>query len=146
MTHHNITKILYLFMVGFLLSTGVVLAVYSQAQPAYALPMFQSYGGWVDSVLPNPTPAGIPNPVCPIYTLITNVDLTDGLSPEFGIFIPPLFPAPTYDYNNLYVPGTPVIGGLVPIPCVGGIAPVPIYPLFYDAADGPFYLTGTGAL
>lgn len=142
--HHHITRVLYVALVGFAISTGIIIYAYSQTLPARAAVGFLPYGGYVDTFVVNLTAAGLPNPTCPIYSVISNVDPTNGLPPEFGVFIPPTLPAPTYDYNNLYVPGTPVLGGLVPVPNLACLAPIPVYPLYYNLPD-PFYLTGTGA-
>lgn len=139
MTHHTQENIAYSAVAAFM--TALCLAV----PPAVtrAAVFFVPFGGVISSsVTPNLTPVGIPNPACPVYSVVTNVDTSNGLPPTFGIFIPPELPAPTYDYNNLFVPGAPILGGLDPIPCVGGTAPIPVYPLFYNA---PFYLSGEGA-
>ncbi len=143
-THHHITRVMYVSLVAFIVATGLILGIYSSIPKAEAA-IFTPYGGWVSSVpLPNPTAllGGIPNPVCPVYYMVTNTDPTSGLPPVFGIFIPPIAPGATYDYNNFFVPGTPILGGLISeLPCVGGLTPFPIYPLY---RDGLFYLTGTG--
>jgi hypothetical protein len=98
---------------------------------------FVQFGGYEDSIVPNPTPGGMF--ICPTYTLVTNISTTDGLPPEFGVYIPLILPGTTFAYSNLITPGVPIIGGVLPVPCP---APVPVYPLYYDA---PFYLAGTGA-
>ena len=139
------------FIAGAAVLVAVTLAIFfTNPQVTHALPLFDPFGGFIVSTpLPNfvPTPAGpIPHPVCPIYVEVTNNDSSNGLPPSFGIFIPVENPAPTYDYNNLFMPGTPIVGGLEPIPCVGGDAPIPLFPLFYDAVDGPFYLAGEGGI
>jgi len=122
-------------MLILILTVGLFLS--APASKADYISPFVPFGGWVNSVVANPTPGG--SYICPTYILITNADLTNGLPPEFGVYIPVFLPGPTYDYNNLFTPGTPLVGGFEPVLCP---APVPVYPLFYDA---PFYLTGTGA-
>ena len=149
MRHYHITRVLYIALIAFIISTGLVIFAYSKVAPARAddtIQPFEQYSGYVDSVIPNLTAAGLPNPSCPVYTVVTNNDLTDGLPPEFGIFIPPILPAPTFYADNLVTPGTPLIGGVVPIPNLACLAPVPVYPIFYDLPDGGFYLTGTGSI
>lgn len=37
MTHHSITRVLYISMVGFVIATGLVLGIYSQASTAQAI-------------------------------------------------------------------------------------------------------------
>jgi hypothetical protein len=147
--HYHITRVFYISMVAFLLATGAVLVLYSQTTPARALPLFSPFGGIITDIPvanPLPPPAVGLNPACPYYSVVNNVDLDDGLPPEFGVFIPTIPPGISYDYNNLFIPDTPIIGGVEPIPCLGGTAPLPLYPMFYDALDGGFYLDGTGSL
>lgn len=103
---------------------------------AAAASTFIQFGGWEGAPVPNPTPGGML--ICPTYTLVTNVSTTDGLPPEFGVYIPIILPGTTFAYSNLITPGTPIIGGVLPALCP---APVPVYPLYYDV---PFYLAGTG--
>lgn len=148
MRHYHFTRVLYVSMVAFLLTAGAVLVLYSQTTPAKALPLFSPFGGTIlAGPFPNPLPppAVGPNPVCPFFFTVDNVDLEDGLPPAFGIFIPALPPGISFDYNNFF-PGTPIIGGVEPIPCLGGTAPLPLYPVYYDLLDGGFYLDGTGGL
>ncbi len=139
MRHYHITRVLYVSMIGFLITAGLVTYLYSQVPTVSAAPVFVPFGGFVDSVVANLDPAGAL--ICPVFSLITNVDTTNGLPPEFGVYIPPDFPMPTYDYNNIYTLGTRLMGGVETVPCP---ASVPVFPLFFDAPDGPFYLTGTG--
>ena len=147
--HYHIEKILYYeVLAAFAAVFCLFIVSYSLPFPVRAdyIPPFDAYSGYVDSSVVNLTAAGLPNPTCPFYTVVTNNDLTDGLPPEFGIFIPPTLPAPIYDYEDLVTIGTPLIGGVEPVPNLACAAPVPVYPIFYDLPDGGFYLTGTGGL
>lgn len=146
MRHYHITRVFYITLVAVFITTGLVTAIYSQAPVARALPLFEPFGGTIAAIpLVNylPTVPPVPDPACPIYYTIDNADPTDGLPPVYGVFPIPVLPALSYDNNNLEIPGTPVIGGLEPLPCLGGTALIPLYPLFYD---GLFYLDGTGPI
>ncbi len=126
-------------MVGFFVATGLVVLFYVQVPLVSAATTFVPFGGFEGLTVPNPNVTS--SLVCPTYTIVFNSDETNGLPSIFGVFIPPELPFPTYDYNNLITPGTPIIGGVTPVPCP---APLPVYPLFFDPT-GPFYLAGTGA-
>ena len=140
-THHHVTRVMYVSMVAFVLCASLVAGIYSQVPDAKAAG-FIPYGGTVISVAANVDP--VSSIECPFYSVVDNVDADNGLPPIFGIYIPPEFPAPTYDYNNIFTPGVPIMGGIEPIPCQTDTG-LQAYPLFFDAPDGPFYLTGTGA-
>ncbi|MDR3642087.1 MAG: hypothetical protein P4L74_00470 [Candidatus Doudnabacteria bacterium] len=135
------SRILYTFMVALLLTTAAVFVLYSQALPAKALPVFVPYGGFVIA-----GPLAAQSIICPEYSLVNNVDLENGLGPVIGIAIPVTPPAPTYDFNDIFTPGNPLVGGVLPTPCAVGLGGVQVYPIFFDAPDGPFYLTGTGGI
>lgn len=138
MRHHHITKVLYIFLVGVFIVGGAVMGAYSQAPRANAA-LFTPYGGSVVSVVIQPL-----NVACPEYSVIANADPTSGPT-IFAVFIPPTPVAPTYDFNNLFIPSTPVLGGYVPVDDPACAPGLPAFPLFYNMPDGPFYLTGTGA-
>lgn len=123
-------------MVGLLITTGFVLSIYAQTMPAQAIG-FVGYGGWVVSYIPPTVP---PLPPCPGYSIVRSAEPTFGPA-IFGVYVPPFLGALLYDYGNLYVPNTPLIGGYEPIPFPTCPAPYPVFPIFFD---GLFFLTGTG--
>lgn len=140
MSHHSITRILYVSMVAFAVTLGLVLGIYSQVPTAKAdyISPFVPYGGFTVSYVPPLVP---PAPPCPGYYLIRNAD-EFSLTPFFGVYLPPFTESLLYDYRNLATPNTPVVGGYLPVPFPTCPAVYPVYPLFFNA---PFYLTGTGA-
>jgi hypothetical protein len=123
-------SILFVFALGLFLLAPV--------SRAAGVSPFTPFGGWIVSTVANPTPAGAL--ICPVYSVVTNVSPTNGLPPTFGIYIPAFLPGPIYAYGNMFTPGVPLVGGLLPIPCP---APIPVYPLYYNL---PFYMLGTGSL
>jgi hypothetical protein len=136
---HNTKKALAVMLVELLIAGGMgafILGSFN-AKPAQAL-AFIPYGGWEGIVVPAvlaPPPA-----VCPMHTVI--ISATPGI-PVFGVYVPPFGQLLLYDYKNLFVPGTPILGGYDPIPFVTCKTPYFVYPIDFNA---PFYLTGTGAL
>ncbi len=125
-----------------------VLVITVQAPNSYAQTVpgiGQPYSGWVDPSTAVVDSELVLDPSCPFYSVIDNADPTDGLPLQFGVYVPTGAEADLYDYGNLYVPGTPVLGQLNPIPfantaCATG------YPLYEIMFDGLYYQTGTGAL
>ena len=141
MTHLYLTRVLYTAMIGFLLTAASVVFIYSRTIPVHAQVAGEEYGGTVLDVEVNADP--LDDIECPVYTNIENADPTDGLPPVFGVYIPDYYPAPTYDYENLFTPGVPVLGELDEFdPCAtnDGVA----FPLIIDPGNPEFYLTGTG--
>ncbi len=109
------------------------------AAPAQAV-VFVPYGGWVISVVPQinpPAPAA-----CPMHTLVLNVNQAS-FDPIFGVYVPPGGQFLLYSYQNLFTPGTPLLGGYDPIPFPTCNLPYPVFPIDFNA---PFFLTGTGGL
>ncbi len=98
---------------------------------------FVPFGGWVVSYVPPLVP---PAPPCPGHVVIRNAN-SISLTPLFGIYIPPFMDMLLYDYRNLYIPNTPVIGGYALVPFVTCPVPYPVFPIFFD---GLFFLTGSG--
>lgn len=88
----------------------------------------------------------VPNPACPYYYLVQNDDVNiENPFPQFGLFIIPGSEIDLYDFHNLAIPGTALLGGIIPVPNVAcGTTPTggPVFPIFFD---GLFFLTGSGA-
>lgn len=136
MCHCHITRVMYIALVGFFITTGLVVAIYfNSVTPAQATIGQQAFGGpiIVNIPLPVPTLSGI----CPAHTVIF----------DYGMIIPkPIGLAfagigtgtgLTFDYGNLLTPGVQTLGEhtLIPIPTCGGL-PYPVYFAFFN----PLYL------
>ncbi len=137
MCHCHITRVMYASLVGFLITTGLVITIYfNTAVPAQATVGQSAFGGpiIVNIPLPTPTLSGI----CPPHTVIMNYNLT--IPRPVGLIVPTVFGVGTgltFDYGNLLTPGVQTLGEYSPIPvptCVG--YPYPVYFVFYN----PMYL------
>lgn len=133
--HRHLTKVMYIAMVAFALTAALVIGIYSQAAPAQALGLAVPYGGQVDKPVIQPL-----NAACPEYSVVINADPI-GL-PIFGVFVPPGGESLLYDYKNLYIPDTPLLGMYDADPNLACGARFPVYPIDFN---GLFYFTGTGA-
>lgn len=136
MCHCHITRVMYVALVGFFITTGLVVAIYfNSINFAQATIGQQAFGGpvLVTVPLPIPTLTG----ACPAHTVILDYALTipkpiglvtAGVGTGTGL---------TFDYGNLVTPGVQTLGehSLIPIPTCGGL-PYPVYFTFYN----PTYL------
>lgn len=137
MCHCHITRVMYIALVGFFITTGLVISIYfNSVTPAQATIGQQPFGGpiVVNIPLPTPTLSG----VCPAHTVI--LDYTLAVPKPIGIALPIALGTGaglTFDYGNLITPGVQTLGehSLIPIPtCVG--FPYPVYFVFLN----PTYL------
>ncbi len=141
-THHHITRVSYLVMVAFVLTAGLVLAIYSSVEPAQATPGMIPFGGFI--VTNVPLPVGFPAPICPPHILIT--DYTGGVPKPIGLTFGSLSDAPTFEFYNLFTPGIATVGEYEPFPlpdCITAGVPYPVFEVFYNVPYGLFQM-GTG--
>lgn len=145
MCHHQISRVMYIAMIAVMVSTGLVIFIYSGAQNAKAedLKPFVDYGGSVISV----SVPLIPNPFCPYYILMRNKNISPiNPYPTFGLFLLPGSELNTYIYPTLFVPATNHIGGYLPTPQVAcGVTPSggPVFPVFFDFTGGRYLDAGS---
>jgi hypothetical protein len=118
MTHHHMTRVLYITLVAFAITTGLTVFLYSQTFPAKAAGIiypFTEYAGTVISVVTPVLTVPGAQAACPDYTLMQNDDINPlNPYPQFGLFYLPGQELSTYDYQTLDIPGTTHIGGYVP--------------------------------
>lgn len=141
---------MYVSMVGFLITTGLVLGIYSQVPVAQATPGMMPFGGFILYNEPSPLPNvanvfGVPVPPCPPHIVMTDYSL--GFPKVIGITFAGLSVAPTFEFYNLYTPGVADLGEYIPVPlpnCVGAVGVYyPVFPVFFNAPYGLFQM-GTG--
>jgi len=141
-------------LVGFLLATGLVLGIYSQAPSAYATPGVLPFGGFImynDPLpIPNPpTPTIPPVPIPPCPPHIVMLDYSLGFPKVIGLTFSGLSTGPTFEFYNLYTPGINDVGEHTPVTvptCIPGVTPGVYYPVFQMFFNAPYglYQMGTG--
>lgn len=144
--HHSITRIMYLALVGFFVTTGLVITIYSQSVlPANATIGELPFGGPIvaDIYTPTPTLSG----VCPAHTVV--LDYSGNVPKLIGVSIPNFFNSPaglTFDYGNLYTPGVQTLGehDFIPLITCGGF-PYPVFNIFFNPNYAKFQV-GTGLI
>jgi len=142
--HHNITRVMYVALVAFMLCTASVVAIYSNVQTAQATVGAVPFGGILDAPVLTATPSL--TGICPAHIVVT--DLTGGVPKIIGITYPtsPFFlnPALVFDYHNITTPGVWQLGEYLPTPVC--FDPYPVFPALPDPEYGPLFEQGTGLI
>ena len=138
--HKHFLGICYILVVTLVVVLGVSVFIYANVPSAFADNGETPYGGTIMSI-------GSKGVACPVFAIVQSADPLS-FPQVYGMVIPPPPPPPLlYDYQMIYIPGTPLLGEHDPFPDVLCSVPgIPVYDVFYDIADGPFYLTGTGGI
>ncbi len=142
--HHQITRVMFLVLLAFIISTGLVLGIYSQTLTAQAtIGMSQDYGTFVASVaLPTLSGTGVCPPHVVVFDMNSSIPKLIGITNlESPTNINPLL---VYANNNLFTPGVWTLGEYapIPIPTCGGF-PYEVYACFINPESGLCQL-GTG--
>lgn len=144
MNHYQITRALFIALITFTLTTGLVIFAYSQTLTARA-DLFEPYTEYAAKVAnPFEVPivtslltSGVNLVACPDYVLMSNEQITpDNPWPQFGLFYLPGEVLDTYDDQSLYIPNSDHIGGYLTgaIDPACGVTPLggPVYFPFFD--------------
>lgn len=148
MEHNKTGKILYILMVGLLVTGSLVFGVYANTPQAFATPGAMPFGGRITNIVPPIVP---PAPPCPAHTVIDN-SATSAYLAAHGIFAPSVLGIYTlppfsmiFPYMNLVTPGVNILGEYVPVPFATCSVPYPVYFAFYYFPYG-LYGIGTSAI
>jgi hypothetical protein len=137
MNHDNLSRVLYLTLVGVFVNALVVMAFYSYVQTAQATPGTLQFGGPILWEVPTPIPTF--SGICPAHTVI--LDYSKGIPDLMAFSIPNGFNVSagvTFDYENVYTPGVQTLGevNIIPLVTCAGLFPYPVYTTFFN----PTYL------